>query len=130
MGNLVTFQEIVTRYEAGENAFDLTVGKWVRIRESLEKTFTVSHFKEILDVASIKVPLCLQYKQYKDNCALFPLWTVYGKGEEGSFGKFIRAIQAYCIAGDFLPKSILLGLADEIISELESRKRESLKKLS
>jgi hypothetical protein len=92
MGNLVTFQEIVTRYEAGENAFDLTGEKWVRIRESLEKTFTLSHFKEILDAASIKVPLCLQYK---DNCALCPLWTVCGKGQEGSFGKFIRAIQAY-----------------------------------
>lgn len=36
MGKFITFREIVTRYEAGENAFDLTVEKWVRIRESLE----------------------------------------------------------------------------------------------
>jgi hypothetical protein len=127
MGKLVTFRQIVTRYEAGENAFDLTVEKWVRIRESLEKTFTLSHFKEILDAASIKVPLCLQYK---DNCALCPLWAVCGKGQEGSFGKFIRVIQAYCIAGDLLPKSPLLGLADQMISELQAYKKESVKRLS
>jgi len=40
------------------------------------------------------------------------------------------AIQAYCIAGDLLPKSPLLGLADQIISELESCKREAFKRLS
>ena len=127
MGKFVTFREIVTRYEAGENAFDLTVEKWVRIREYLEIALSVSHFREILEAASIKVPLCLEYK---DNCAICPLVTVCGKGQEGSFGKFIRGIQAYCIAGDLLPKSPLLRLADEIISELEVYKKESLKRMS
>ena len=127
MGKLVTFREIVTRYGAGENAFDLTVEKWGRIRESLQVALSASHFKEILDAASIKVPFCLEYK---NNCAMCPLWAVCGKGREGSFGKFIRATQAYCIAGDLLPKSSLLGLADQIISELEAYKMESLKRLS
>ena len=127
MGKLVTFQEIVTRYERGENAFDLTLEKWLRIRDSLKNAFTISHFREILEAASIKVPLCLENK---DNCAICPLQAICSKGHEGSFGRFIRAIQTYCIAGDLLPKSTLLGLADEIISELEFCKRESLKKLS
>ena len=124
MGNLVTYQEIVARYERGENGFDLTLEKWVRIRESLGKAFTVSHFKAILDAAVIKVPLCLEYR---DNCALCPLGDVCSRGRKGSFGKFIRAIQAYCIAGDLLPKPPLLRLADHIISELEACKRASLK---
>jgi hypothetical protein len=127
MGKLVTFREIVTRYEAGENAFDLTVEKWVRIREDLESALSLSEFREILEAASIKVPLCLEYK---DNCVMCPLWAVCGKGQGGSFGKFIRAMQAYCIAGDLLPKSPLLGLADQIISELEAYKMESLKRFS
>jgi len=127
MGKLVTFREIVTRYEAGENAFDLTVEKWVRIREDLESALSLSEFWEILEAASIKVPLCLEYK---DNCAMCPLWALCGKGQEGSFGKFIRAIQAYCIAGDLLPKSRVLALADQLISELKASKKESLKRLS
>jgi len=127
MGSLATFQEIVARYEAGENAFDLTLEKWVKIRESLENAFTITHYREILGAAMIKVPLCLEYH---DNCAKCPLQATCSREKEGSFGKFMRAIQAYCIAGDLLPKSPVLGLADQIISELESCKRESLRKLS
>jgi hypothetical protein len=127
MEGLVTFQEILKRYEAGENAFDLTLEKWVKIRESLKNAFTMSHYREILGAAMVKVPLCLESQ---DNCAVCPLQGICSRGKEGSFGKFMRAIQAYCIAGDLLPKSPLLGLADQIISELESCKRESLKKMS
>ena len=127
MGSLVTFREIITRYERGENAFDLTLEKWVRIRESLKSAFTMTHYREILGAAVIKVPLCVEYQ---DNCARCPLQAICKRGDEGSFGKFMRAIEAYCIAGDLLPKSPLLGLADQIISELESCKRESLKNLS
>jgi len=127
MGNLLTFKEIITRYSRGENAFDLTLEKWVRIRESLKNALTISHFKEILEAAVIKVPLCLENR---DNCAICCLKAICSGGHEGSFGRFIRAVQAYCIAGDILPKSTVLGLADQIISELESCKREFLQKLS
>jgi len=127
MGNLLTFKEIITRYKEGENAFDLTLEKRMTIRESLKNALTISHFKEILEAAVIKVPLCLENR---DNCAICPLMAICSRGHEGSFGKFIRAVQAYCIAGDILPKSTLLGLADQIISELESCKRESLQNLS
>jgi hypothetical protein len=127
LGNLLTFKEIITRYKRGESALDLTLEKWVRIRQSLKGALTISHFKEILEAAVIKAPFCLENQ---DNCAICPLQNICSRGQEGSFGKFIRAIQAYCIAGDILPKSTLLGLANQIISELESCKRESLQKLS
>jgi hypothetical protein len=127
MGSLATFQEIVTRYEKGENPFDLTLEKWVRIREFLKSASTMTHYREILGASMVKVPLCLEYH---DNCAKCPLQAICNRGKEGSFGKFMCAIQAYCIAWDLLPKSPLLGLADRIISELESCKKESLRKLS
>jgi len=127
MGNLLTFKEIITRYSRGENGFDLTLDKWVRIRGSLNSALTLSHFKEILEASVIKTPFCVENQ---DNCAICPLMAICSRGHEGSFGKFIRAVQAYCIAGDILPKSTLLGLADQIISELESCKRESLQNLS
>ena len=89
MGNLVTFQEILTRYEAGENAFDLTPEKWVKIRESLQDAFTVTHYREILRAETIKVPLCLENQ---DKFAKCPLQAICSRGKEGSFGKFMRAI--------------------------------------
>jgi len=83
MGSLVTYQEIVARYETWENAFDLTLEKWVRIRESLEKAFTLSHFKEILNAAVIKVPLFLEYR---DNFVLCPLDGICGRGRRDHSG--------------------------------------------
>ena len=127
MSNLATFEEIATRYEGGENPFDLTIEKWVRIRKSLKSASAVSHFRKILQATVVKVPFCLETQ---DNCAICPLQDVCSRGEKGSFGKFVRAIQAYCIAGDLLASSALLGLVDQIIAELEVRKRESLKNLS
>ncbi|MFQ6079865.1 MAG: hypothetical protein ACE5NJ_12140, partial [Thermodesulfobacteriota bacterium] len=121
------FQERVTRYEGGENAFDLSLEKWVRIREFIKTAFTTSHFDEVLEAAALKVPLCLQHK---DNCGICPLEAICSRGQEGSFMKFMRAIQAYCIAGDLLPKSSLLDLADQVISELESCKVESRKRVN
>ena len=126
MGSLLTFQEMVTRYEKGENAFDLTMEKWMRIREFIKTAFSTSQFDEVLQAAALKVPLCLEHQ---DHCGLCPLEDICSKGQEGSFMRFMRAIQAYCIAGDLLPISSLLGLTDQIISELESCKRESLKRV-
>ena len=117
MGNLVTFREIAARYERGENAFDLTLEKWVKIRDSLKHACTMSHYREILDAAVIKVLLCLEYQ---DNCGVCPLGAICSRAEEGSFNEFMQAMQAYCIAGELLPKSPLLALADQIISEMES----------
>jgi hypothetical protein len=128
MGNLASFQELVVRYERGENAFDLTLEKWVRIREFLKSASTMPQFREIMQAAAIKVPLCLENQ---DNCAICPLKAICSRGNEGSFGKFMWAIQAYCIAGeDVLPKLALLGLVNQIISDLESSRKESLKKMS
>jgi len=126
MGSLLKYQDMVTRYASGENAFDLTLEKWVKIRESIKTAFTTSHFDELLEAAAIKVPLCLEHE---DNCAICPLETLCTTGGEGSYMRFMRAIQAYCIAGDLLPKSPLLTLTDQIISELESCKQESLKRI-
>jgi len=54
-----------------------------------------------------------------------PLHAVCGKREEGLHGRFIRAIQAYCIAGDLFPKVPLLRLVDQIITEVDSCMRRS-----
>ena len=78
MGNLVTFQEILTRYEAGENAFDLTLEKWVKIREFLKEALTMTYYREILGAATIKVPLCLENQ---DKCAKAP-YRLYAAEEK------------------------------------------------
>jgi hypothetical protein len=39
----------------------------------------------------------------------------------------MRAIQAYCMAGDVLPPSPLINLVDQLIADLEEKKEAHMK---
>jgi hypothetical protein len=122
--NLMTFEETIKRYEAGENAFDLAIEKWVRIREAIRSAHSVQQFIVIAQGASIKVALCVEYN---DTCPLCPLEATCNREKEGPFSTLIRVMQAYCVAGDVLPQSTLLNLVDQLIADLEAKKEEFMK---
>lgn len=124
MFNLMTFEETMKRYEGGENAFDLAIEKWSRIREAVKTAYHLQHFALIIRGASIKVALCVEFK---DNCPLCPLEKICNAEREGPFATVIRLMQAYCIAGDVLPKSTLLDLVDQLIAKLDETKKEFMK---
>ena len=122
--NLMTFEETVKRYEAGENAFDLAIEKWERIRDAIRSAHSVQQFIVIAQGASIKVALCVEYN---DTCHLCPLEATCNREKEGPFSTLIRVMQAYCVAGDILPQSTLLNLVDELIADLAAQKKEFMK---
>ena len=122
--NLMTFEETVKRYEAGENAFDLAIEKWERIREAIRSAHSVQQFIVIAQGATIKVALCVEYN---DTCHLCPLEATCNREKEGPFSTLIRLMQAYCVAGDILPQSTLLNLVDQLIDNLEAKKKEFMK---
>jgi hypothetical protein len=122
--NLMTFEETVKRYEAGENAFDLAIEKWERIREAIKSAHSVQQFIVIAQGASIKVALCVEYN---DTCHLCPLEAICTREQGGPFSTVIRALQAYCVAGDLLPPSTLLNLVDQLIGDLKAKKEEFMK---
>ncbi len=124
MVKLMSFEETIKRYEEGENAFDLAIEKWVRIKEAIQSAYNIQHFILIVRGASIKIALCVEFN---DNCHLCPLEKLCNREKEGLFGKVMRLIQAYCIAGDILPRSTLFNLVDQLIAELEKTKEEFMK---
>jgi len=124
MLNLMTFEETVERYEGGENAFDLTIEKWERIRQAIQSAHSIPHFVLIAQWASIKVALCVEFN---DTCHLCPLETICHSGTEGSFATLMRVMQAYCVAGDVLPPSPLLNLVGQLIADLTEKKEAYMK---
>jgi hypothetical protein len=124
MVTLMSFEEMLRRYEDGENAFDLAIEKWVKIREAIKSSYSLNHFVLIMRGASIKIALCVEYN---DNCFLCPLEKICSQEKEGLFSKIMRLLQAYCVAGDLLPKSTLIDLVDQLITELEQTKEEFIK---
>ena len=119
MPALMTFEETIKRYEAGENAFDLTIEKWERIRGAITSAHSIPQFMMIARGASIKVALCIEFH---DACHHCPLETTCQSGTEGPFYKVMRLFQAYCVAGDILPHSILLNHVDQLIEDLTAKK--------
>ena len=124
MPTLMSFEETIKRYEAGENAFDLAIEKWERIREAIKSAHTIPQFIVIARGASIKVALCIEFN---DACHLCPLETTCRQGTEGLFNKVMRLLQAYCVAGDILPPSILLNLVDQLVDDLATKKEAYMK---
>jgi hypothetical protein len=121
---LLSFEETIRRYEGGENAFDLAIEKWARIREAIKSSYSLNHFALIMRGASVRIALCVEYN---DNCFLCPLEKICSQEKEGLFSKIVRLLQAYCVAGDILPKSTLIDLVDQLIIELEQTKKEFIK---
>jgi hypothetical protein len=124
MLKLMTFEETIKRYEAGENAFDLAIEKWERIKEAIKSAHTIQHFILIAQGATIKVALCVEYN---DTCYLCPLETICNREIEGPFSTVMRALQAYCMAGDVLPSSPLINLVEQLIADLGAAKEAYMK---
>lgn len=123
MSQLMTILEMQEKYQKKENSFDLTLEKWIRIRQFLDTASTLGDFKELSQAANIPVPFCYEY-QIKD-CLGCPLEKICGRGKGEKFFKVMRIIQAYVLAADMLPKEPLTSEIDDFLMELEMVKAKS-----
>lgn len=123
MSQLMTILEMQERHQKKENSFDLTLEKWIRIRQFLDTASTLGDFKELSQAANIPVPFCYEY-QIKD-CLGCPLEKICGRGKGEKFFKVMRIIQAYVLAADMLPKEPLTSEIDDFLMELEMVKAKS-----
>lgn len=123
MSQLMTVFEMQDRYQRKEDSFDLSVEKWIRIRQFLDTDLTLSDFKELFQAANVPIPFCFEY-QTKD-CQGCPLEEICGQGRGEKFVKVMRIIQAYVLAGDMLPKEPLISGIDDFLMELEMLRAKS-----
>lgn len=123
MSQLMTIFEMQKRYQKKEDPFDLSLEKWVRIRQFLETGLTLSDFKDLFQAANIPIPFCYEY-QIKD-CLGCPLEKICGRGKGEKFVNVMRLIQAYVLAGDMLPKEPLMSGIDNFVMELEMLRAKS-----
>jgi hypothetical protein len=103
---LMTFDEMRSRYEEGEDALELALEKWERILKYSETAFHLFHFQEILQAALVPLLLC---EEYNSQCQKCPIFNVCKQGWSKDWTTFMRIIQAYAIAGDFLSKELLFA---------------------
>ena len=117
MYELMTIEEMKERYQNGEESLNLTIEKWERIQNFAGKITQIGHFRILLQAASVAVPFCFEYQ--KRNCLGCPLENICSPRKGEKFYHLMRVIQAYALAGDVLPKEILMSEIDKFITELK-----------
>ena len=118
---LMTFEEMKSRYEEGEDSLDLALEKWERILKYSETVFHLSLFQEILQAAVVPIFLCEEYSSQCQKCPIFNVCK-QGRSEDGT--TLIRIIQAYAIAGDLLSKELLFAQIKFFNNKLKACKGE------
>jgi hypothetical protein len=118
---LMTFEEMKSRYEEGEDSLDLALEKWERILKHSETVFHLSHFQEILQAAVVPIFLCEEYSRQCQKC---PIFNICKQGRSEDWTTLIRIIQAYAIAGDLLSKELLFAQIELFNNKLKACKDE------
>jgi hypothetical protein len=119
MGELMSFSEIQRRYENKEDPFDLTMEKWLRIRQFAGTAQTLRDFQQLLDASNVAVPFCFEY-QGKD-CVGCPLESLCGPGRGEQLLKVMKLIQTHylaILAGNTVPKERLVEEIEELMGQL------------
>jgi len=120
MAQLMTISEMRDRYKKTEDAFDLTIEKWIRIRRFVDTASTVSDFDELLQAANVAIPFCFEY-QIK-GCLGCPFGKMCGRGKGEKLLKVMRLIQIHALAilaGNMLLKDQLILEIDDLLMELK-----------
>ncbi len=121
----MTFDEMKKRYGDGEDSLELTIEKWIRIKQFSQQAFHLNHFQEILRAAVIPIFLC---SEYINQCHLCPIYTVCKQGKSDEWITVMRVIQAYAIAGDILPKEPFIGHIEQFLKRINLCHQDAVKK--
>ncbi len=123
--SLMTFDEMKKRYDEGEDSLELTLEKWLRIKQFSQQAFHLNHFQDILRAAVVPIFLC---GEYINQCQLCPIYTVCKQGKSDEWITVMRVIQAYAIAGDILPKEPFVGHLEQFLEKINTCHQETVSK--
>ncbi len=125
MKGLIGFEEIKKRYEKGEDPFALTLEKWIRIEEFLDKEITYSEIVQLFGAATMKIPFCFDYAP---NCSLCPLEKIC-QGPS-TYHQILKFLYYFLATGMPLEKKPLIELVDKLIEEIKEAQVAWKKRLS
>lgn len=113
MRGLIGLEEIKQRYEKGEDPFALTLEKWIRIKEFLDKEINYSEIVQLFSAATLKVPFCFDYAPH---CNLCPLEKICQ--EPSAYHQILKLLYYLLATGMPLEKGPLIELINKLIEEI------------
>lgn len=122
---LLTFQDIVARYRSGENLFDITIEKWMRIKKSLLSLEKMSDVGPIIESARMGGAFCLEYQE---QCVICPI-EKWCKDPQGTYQTIVKLIYLYAASDQNGYREQALRLIDNFLKEMEECKEEFRRRL-
>ena len=114
---LLSFRDIVERFQRGEDLFDITIEKWKRIKRSLSEAAS-DELQPILDNARMGGPFCLEYNQ---QCNLCPIHK-WCRDPNGRYQNIMRSLYMFATSGDYYFKQQALKEIEQFLDEMEDHK--------
>jgi len=121
---LMSFEEMKSRYDNGEDSLELALEKWERICQNSKTVFHLQHFQDILKAAVVPIFLCAEYA---NQCRMCPIFSVCRQGTSAEWINLLRVLQAYAIAGDILPRETLTGHIELFVHKLKACRDDALR---
>ena len=97
---LLSFRDVVGRFQRGEDLFDITIEKWKRIKRSLSEAAS-DELQPILDNARMGGLSCLEFNQ---QCNLCPIQK-WCRDPNARSQHNMRSLYLFTTRGDFYCKS-------------------------
>lgn len=116
---LMSFQEVVERFQRGENLFDITIEKWKRIRAFLAEKGR-EHVPTVLENARLGGPFCLEFNQQCNFCPI----RQWCRDPEGFYQNVMRYLYLYASTGDLYYKQRAIKEIDRFLEEIRQYKQE------
>jgi hypothetical protein len=124
-GRMLTLQEIVSRYQRGENLFDITIEKWKGIKASLHSSEELSDLSPIIKSIRMGGAFCLEYQE---NCLICPLESMC-KDPQGTYQTIVKLMYLYASSGQTELKNQTLKYIEKFLVELTEFKEEFQQRL-
>lgn len=126
---LMSEQEMMEKYQRGEDHFELVIEKWNRIRDFLDFAFSKEDFVSVLRAAYVIIPFCLELGK-RNQCFKCPIKKVcVPEGDKESFWMaLVRLLHAYALAGDFLPPEPIRRVVSQFVDTLKDCQNKFLAK--
>ncbi len=122
---LLTSQEIVERFRQGMNLFDITIEKWVGIRDSLISLEKITELGPIIRSARTGGAFCLEYQE---NCLICPL-EKWCKDPHGTYQTIVKLMYLYAASGQKTYREQAIRHIEKFLEEMEEYKEEFRRRL-
>ena len=114
MGRLMSFRELISRVNDGDDPFELNIEKWERIKNVLESDPNEQEVLAVFQSAQTKVAFCLEFEEDCDECPLYDIC----QDEESPYRSVVEKLYLHLATAAPLNTTDVISNIDLLLDEI------------